>query len=260
MNDFARCISEGRLDEALRLANESVKRSPGDATARSLLFELLVVDGAFERAERALALAAEFDPKSAPVAVQLGHMVKAAVARRDIWARGAKPTFCSENSIALRRFEALTTFVAGDHAGACEQIDALDATLQPVFRVNDGEPGLLRDCDDLIADTIEILTPDGECVWLSLNDVVTIEFQHGARILDRVWRPIDVELSGGRQLGGFFPATYPTSHNTDDGRVRLGLSSEWSDEKPCRGRGLKCFLVGDDIVAVDAIKTIQRTS
>lgn len=258
MNDITRFISEGRLDEALRLANESVKRNPGDAVARSLLFELLVADGAFERAERALALAAEFDPKSAPVAAQLGRMVKAALARQEIWARGVRPVFYSTDSRALRRFEALETFLAGNHDGASEQIHALDATLRPVFCVNDGEPGLLRDCDDLIADTIEVLTPNGECVWLSLDDVVAIEFQHGARVLDRVWRPIDVELSGGRQLGGFFPATYPAAHGADGGRFRLGLSTEWNEEKPCRGRGLKCYLAGDDILAVDAIKTIRK--
>ena len=60
-----RAIREGSVDEALQLLQSAVRASPGDAALRIFLFQLLAVQGQWERSLNQLNVAAELDAKLA---------------------------------------------------------------------------------------------------------------------------------------------------------------------------------------------------
>ena len=60
-----RAIREGSVDEALQLLQSAVRASPGDAALRIFLFQLLAVQGQWERSLNQLNVAAELDASRA---------------------------------------------------------------------------------------------------------------------------------------------------------------------------------------------------
>src|ERR1051326_3040346 len=83
----------GKLDEAIAAAQAAVRKSPTDLGARVRFGELLVFSGNLERADVILDAASTIDPSTAMVVAEFRQLIRADMARRQLFRDGAAPGF-----------------------------------------------------------------------------------------------------------------------------------------------------------------------
>src|ERR1700754_4210079 len=85
----------GHLHEAIAAMGEEVKATPMDIKRRSQLAEFLCVAGELERAEKQFDTISTQDPSTAIRVASLRQLVRADMARRQVWVEGRSPEFAA---------------------------------------------------------------------------------------------------------------------------------------------------------------------
>ena len=118
----------GKLDEAIAAAQAALRKAPTDLNARVLLGELLVFSGNLERADVVLDAASAIDPSTALVVAEFRQLIRADMARRQLFRDGRVPEFLSDPTETQRlQLAALVALRAGDLAEAAKQAEAAEA-------------------------------------------------------------------------------------------------------------------------------------
>ena len=84
-------LRDGNLDEAFRELQQEVRRSPADAKLRVFLFQLLAVQGQWDRALTQLNTAAELDPSTLIMAQMYREALQCEVLRAEVFAGKQSP-------------------------------------------------------------------------------------------------------------------------------------------------------------------------
>lgn len=242
----------GRLAEAIEAMNDEVRKNPADPARRSFLCDLLCIAGAFERADVQLEAISKLLP-GAEVAISLvRQLIRAEQWRQHCFVEGRLPAFLDDPSDRLKlHLEALLHLREGDPAKANELLAHAEEE-RCALRGSWGEVTFddFRDCDDVTASFFEILTSTGKYYWIPMERVERIEFREPERPRDLCWRRVLMEVSDGPDGEVFLPTVYaPVSQETDE-LVRLGRKTEWSEEEPVRGIGLRTFLAGEEALSI----------
>src|SRR5215467_2176720 len=147
----------GKLDAAVAAAQAAVRKSPTDLNARVLLGELLAFAGNLERADVVLDAASAIDPTAAMVVAEFRQLIRADMARRQLFRDGRVPEFLADPTETQRlQLAALVALRAGDLAEATRQAEAAEAARPRVAgEHNDTAFDDLRDADDLLAGSFE---------------------------------------------------------------------------------------------------------
>lgn len=118
----------GRLDEAVAAAQAVLRKAPTDLNARVLLGELLAFTGNLERADVVLDAASAIDPTTAMVVAEFRQLIRADMARRQLFRDGRVPEFLADPTETQRlQLAALVALRAGDLAEASRQAEAAEA-------------------------------------------------------------------------------------------------------------------------------------
>ncbi|BCM86993.1 type VI secretion system accessory protein TagJ [Methylobacterium indicum] len=244
---LADLLAEGRLDEAVAAAGRGVKARPGDAAARVTLAELLILQGALDRAEAQLQVAAEQAPAEAPALAILRHLLRGAVARVAWYETGAVPDFV--DGPTPRQAEAMRLALAvraGDAEAAGTARAALEAMPPVRARVDDGAAQEVRDACDLSQAGFEALTLAGRYLWLAPERIESLAFSAPKRPRDLLWRRAEARLRDGREATFLVLAQYhdPAASEAE----RLARETAWiaAPGGVVRGRGQRVWLVGDE--------------
>ena len=124
----AALLRAGKLDEAVAAAQAALRKAPTDLNARVLLAELLAFTGNLERADVILDAASAIDPTTAVVVAEFRQLVRADMARRQLFRDGRVPEFLSDPTETQRlQLAALVALRAGDTADAARQAEAAEA-------------------------------------------------------------------------------------------------------------------------------------
>src|SRR6185369_15917731 len=86
----------GKLDDAIAAAQAALRKTPTDLGARVLLGEMLLFAGNLERADVVLDAAPAIDPSTAVVIAEFRQLVRADMARRQLFRDGRVPEFLSD--------------------------------------------------------------------------------------------------------------------------------------------------------------------
>ena len=168
----------GRLDDAVAAAQAALRKAPTDLNMRVLLGELLAFTGNLERADVVLDAASAIDPTTALVVAEFRQLIRADMARRQLFRDGRVPEFLADPTEVQRlQLAALVALRAGDMAEASRQAEAAEA-MRPRAPGKHGDAAFddLRDADDLLAGSFEVLTTTGKYFWIPTERV------HDARI------------------------------------------------------------------------------
>ena len=250
---LAALLENGRLTDAMQAATERVRTAPSDSAARANLAELLCLAGALERAEAQMAVLAQ-QTIDRPIAIaRMRHLIRAAIAREAWFNDAAVPQLVAEpgpaQQAALRLAIAMQ---AGDAAEIASLLEAAEAARARPSGTADGVPfDDLRDADDRCAWFLDVLTQDGNYLWVDLGAVESLEFSPVARPIDLLWRDVRMTLRDGRAADVVVPAQYVVSR---DGAAaveedhRLSRRTDWRDGPggAVLGLGQRLWLVGDD--------------
>jgi type VI secretion system protein ImpE len=244
----------GKLGEAVAAAGAAVKRAPTDLGARILLAELLAFSGNADRADTILDAASDIDPTAAVAVAEFRQLLRAEVARRQLFRDGRVPEFLGEPTAAQRHSLAgLVALRAGDLAAAGEEAKAAEAARPAVAGSHGGaEFADLRDADDLLAASFEVLTTTGKYYWIPVERLVTVTFHPPKRPRDLLWRRASMSVKDGPDGDVYVPAVYAVADGAADDSLLLGRSTDWQGPEggPVRGLGQRTFLVGEEALTI----------
>jgi type VI secretion system protein ImpE len=241
----------GRLDDAIAAAQAALRKAPTDLGARVLLGELLAFSGNLERADLVLDAASAIDPSTALVVAEFRQLIRADTARRQLFRDGRVPEFLADPTETQRlQLAALVAFRAGDLPAAMRQAQAAEeARPHTPGRHGDVVFDDMRDADDLLAGSFEVLTSTGKYFWIPAERVQTLEFHAPKRPRDLLWRRASMSVAEGPDGEVYLPAIYATDEAVSD-TLRLGRETDWRETAgaPVRGVGQRMFIVGEDAV------------
>ncbi len=248
MTTAGEAFKAGDIDGAVAAAMATVKSSPRDAGARWLLSEMLLFAGDFERADRALDAVIEETPS--PTVMEFRQLLRAEVARRQVFTEGRVPKFQGEDPTEAQKAaaQAVTLLRAGDTAGAAEAAAQVEAQRPRTPGKLDGASfDDLRDADDVLAAILEVHTTGGEYMWVPLERLRALSFDEPKRPRDLFWRRCSIEMKDGQEGVVYVPTIYPWTTKTLPNPLRLGRGTEWQDDNGLvRGLGMREFLVGEE--------------
>jgi type VI secretion system protein ImpE len=245
----AAALHAGHLAEAVAAAQAALRKAPMDLDARVLLAELLLLSGNLERADVILDAAAAVDPGSAMVAAEFRQLVRADVARSQLFRDGRVPDFIGAPTDAQRsQLAALVALRAGDTTEAARLAQQAEAE-RPRAAGWHGDVAFddFRDADDLLAGTFEVLTTTGKYFWIPTERVVGALFHAPRRPRDLAWRRVTLSVADGPEGDVYMPAIYVADEPLNDA-LRLGRETDWRQGEVglVRGAGQRLFLAGDE--------------
>jgi type VI secretion system protein ImpE len=237
----------GKLDEALAAQTAQVKANPGDQAKRLFLFELLAFAGEYERARRQIDALQYDEIELQTAASDYRKLLDAEEFRRKVFREGLQPKFLSDTppEHVRLRLEGLHRLREGNKVAATESLaQAAEASPSVNGKLNEKPFDDLRDCDDLFGTVLEVIS-QGNYFWVPLETIESIALMAPRFPRDLLWVKARMETaSGAGQV--FLPALYPGTHEHKDSQVRLGRQTDWTEDGPVLGRGLRMFLAGDD--------------
>jgi type VI secretion system protein ImpE len=252
---------EGRLKEAVEAASAETKRHPADESRRGFLAELLMIDGAFERADTHLDLLQGGDQQAAPAYALIRQMARAEQWRRQFWAEGRVPEFIGLPDAEMQlRLKATVALRSGQPAEAVKLLEEASALRKPVAGTCGGKAfDDFRDLDDVCAGFLEVLTSTGKYFWIPTAAIESMEFHAPTRPRDLVWRRVRMSVRGGPDGEVFVPSVYGAGVAGAPDAIKLALSTDWKggDGSPVQGSGQRMFLVGEDAVAVNDLTEVR---
>jgi type VI secretion system protein ImpE len=247
--DIGALFKAGRLDEAVAAANEAVRKAPAEVGLRLLLAELLLFQGRFERIDGLLDAASGIAPTVGVAVAEFRQLVRAEIARRQLLSEGRLPDFLGEPTRAQRaQLQAVVALRAGDPAGAaaaCAEAEA--ARPHPSGRLGETPYDDLRDADDLIGGSLEVLTTTGKYFWVPFERVVTLEPDKPTHPRDLYWRRVRISVADGPDGVVYIPVLYDNPAPAS-AACRLGRATEWLEAAggPVRGIGQRVLMVGEE--------------
>ena len=252
--------SAGNLTQAIAGAVEDVKKAPTDTDRRSFLAELLCVAGELERADAQLDAIAKTTTGASPGLPMLRQLVRAERARVEFHSQGRMPEMLAKPTPAIElSLKASIAIREGRLSDAATLLDqAEEVRVKPRGKLNGKPFDDLRDCDDLTASVLEVLTSTGKYYWVALENVASLEFERPARPIDLLWRPASLSVRDGPDGRVFISVIYASHGLAQDDASRLGRHTNWigGQAEPVRGVGLRTLLVGDDALSLLEVETL----
>ncbi len=253
----------GNLTQAVAAALEEVKQQPMEPGPRWRLVEFLCCAGDLERADKHLDTLLTQFPKLGMNVVFLRQLLRAEKARREVVAQGRLPEFLSQPTEAVQAcLRALVAQRAGDAAEAARLVAEAEALRTKTAGTCDGLPFEdLRDVDDTFGPTLEVVTADGKCGWMALEQVKSLKFKPPERARDLLWRHAELVARDQQRTEVLIPAQYPETYRESDDALRLSRQTQWKEVAPglVRGVGQRLWLVGDDVRPILEIKEVAFT-
>ncbi|WP_029011829.1 type VI secretion system accessory protein TagJ [Niveispirillum irakense] len=242
-------IDADDLPGAIATATDKVRQSPTDRAVRFRLAELFCINGDLERADAQLAILLNQAPEFQRRVSVVRHLIRAETARQDWYRAGRPPELLREATQSVRlHLEAGVKWREGDAKAAADLYAQAEVARIPATGQGFDD---FRDLDDSIGGLLELLTMDGRYLWVDQGDVAGLDFVPGKHLLDLIWREVRVTMNDGTAGTLYMPAIY-AGIAPDSAGFKLGRATDWIDDCDglVRGKGQRCFLVGDRAVPV----------
>ncbi len=231
----------------LKDLQEQVRKNPASAELRVFLFQLLAVEGSWDRALTQLKVAGELDAGALAMVQTYREALLCEALRDEIFGGERSPLIFGqpESWIALL-VEALRLGAAGE-AERSQQIRSEAFDTAPATRgAIDGQPfEWIADADPRLGPVLEAIV-NGRYYWIPLSRIREIRFDPPADLRDLVWMPAYFTWANGGESVGLVPTRYPGSQASPDPQIRLARRTEWVD------RGAELFVgLGQRMLATD---------
>jgi type VI secretion system protein ImpE len=263
-------LREGKLDEALAALTQQVRAQPADAKLRVFLFQLLAVQGQWDRALTQLNVAGEMDAAHLAMVQTYREAIRCELLRAEIFAGKRSPlVFGQPDEWIALLMQSLPLFAQGQYAAASELRDKafeaapttsgtlvipdMDATTPPAATSDDLlKPEnqatrqmpfeWLADADSRLGPVLEAIV-NGRYYWVPLHRISRIDVEPPADLRDAVWMPVHFVWANGGDTVGLIPTRYPGSESSADPLIRLARKTEWRElaDGVFAGQGQRMF-------------------
>ncbi len=253
-------IREGKLAEARAELVAAVKTHPGDTASRTLLFQVLLFLGEWDKAQRHLEMLVAGDVQTSVGVAPYENLLKCERERLEVALGKTLPSF----------LPATPTYFE-DYHKACQQLQSnLDGKGQEIFEtmasqipqvtgtVNGVEFSGMRNTDDVLAFALEVFAHD-RYVWVPFEAIREIIVTPPQTLLDLMWISASITTWSGLSMNGYLPVLYPDSWKHDNVQVKMGRMTDWfTPSGSCvRGAGQQVFVFGDQDISILELQDVQ---
>ncbi len=241
-------LRSGDPDQALSQLQNAIRSEPAKASLRTFLFQLLSVQGNWERAANQLEVVGELDATALPMVQMYREALRCEVVRGKVMAGKTAPLLFGqpEEWIAIL-IEALLSEGQGRmEDGAKLREKAFD--LAPTTRGSiNGQPfEWIADADSRLGPMCEAVI-NGRYYWLPFARLNRIVLEAPEDLRDFVWMPAHFEFANGGETVGIIPTRYPGSESDPDPLIRLARKTDWVDvgDGNYHGRGQRMLATSE---------------
>lgn len=251
-------LREGDLDACLTQLQTRVRGEPANPACRVFLFQLLAVQGAWERALAQLNVAGDLDAAALPMVQTYRDALQCEALRDAVFEGRRAPLIFGEPTAWLALLlEALRLDAAGDAAAAdaC-RANALDDA-RPTSGAVNGEPfEWIADADGRLGPTLEAIV-NGRYYWIPFERIRRIEIEPPSDLRDCVWMPAVFTWANDGQAAGLIPVRYPGTLAAHDSTLALARRTEWIGADVARPIGQRMFATDANEYALFDVRTIE---
>ncbi|CAB3791616.1 hypothetical protein LMG28688_03339 [Paraburkholderia caffeinitolerans] len=261
-------LRAGDLDACLKQLQDQVRGDPANASYRVFLFQLLAVQGAWERALTQLNVVGDLDAAALPMVQLYRDALQCEALREDVFAGRRAPLIFGEPTAWLALLiEALRLDGSGDFkaAAAC-RANALEQARPTAGTLNSEPFAWIADADARLGPTLEVIL-NGRYYWVPFERIRRIELEAPDDLRDRVWMPAIFTWANEGQAAGLIPVRYPgtlsaaVTHGGNANALALARATEWVEAgggefDEARPFGQRMFTTDENDYALFDVRTL----
>lgn len=226
-------LRDGRLDEALVDLQQDVRDDPSNAKLRVFLFQLLVVQGQWQRALTQLNVAAELDPAALGMAQMYREALRCEMLRAEIFAGQRSPVVFGQPPEWVGWMIEALRLSAGNHHAAAQPLRSRAFETAPMTSgdIDDVAFEWIADADPRLGPILEGVV-NGQYYWIPFENIRQIVVEEPADLRDLVWSPAHFTWVNGGEAVGVIPTRYPGTESCEDEQLRLARKTQWQEIEP----------------------------
>ena len=236
-------IREGNVKDALKSLTESVRDDPANLDYRIFLFQLLAIDGQYERALNQLNVTGEMDAKTLMMVQTYREVLQCEVYREAVFKGEHTPLiFGDPQPWVAPMLQSLKLAAGGKHDKAQQLRDDAYDLIPAVSGSIDGEAfEWIAAADSRIGPFLEAII-NGKYFWVPMSCIKAVHFHKTEDLRDLVWLPAEFTWANDGQAVGFVPVRYVNGEVEEDD-IKLSRLTQWQQisENVYHGQGQRLF-------------------
>ncbi len=228
--DAEALLKAGDPAGALAALQNQVRSKASDAKLRVFLFQLLAVQGQWERALNQLKLCAELDAAALPMREMYTAAIGCELLRREVFSGRKSPMLFGEPQAWLALLiEAQLRAGAGEPDAAAKLREQAFEQAPTTSGTIDGEAFTwIADADSRMGPVLEAIV-NGRYYWIPFSRLTKLSIEAPTDLRDCVWLPANLQFSNGGEVLAMLPVRYPGSEASSDGLVALSRKTIWEE-------------------------------
>jgi type VI secretion system protein ImpE len=253
-------IRAGKVNEALQSLQEAVREDAANPKLRVFLFQLLCIQGKWERALTQLQLLANIDADTMLLAQIFQPVIQCETLRVEIFAGKRTPLIFGEP------MEWIGLLIQSGHLAAQGNFKsavalrdrAFDAAPATGGHIGDREFSWIADADSRLGPILEVIL-EGRYYWVPFARIKSVRMEAPQDLRDLIWRPAQFIWANGGQAAGHVPVRYPGTEASADGQLLLARKTEWIEHPTgyCTGLGQRMLATDEEDHSLLECKTIE---
>ena len=223
---------------------DAIKKAPADSKLRIFLFQLLSVNGDWEKALTQLNLVGDIGPDCMLLAQIFRPLIQCEALREEVFSGKRSPLIFGEPQEWIGLLvHANSLLAAGNRKEAREVLNrALEDAPAVSGSINEHDFEWIADADSRLGPVLEAVI-DGKYYWVPFNRVSRISISRPTDLRDLVWISASFTWSNGGESSGMIPVRYAESEKSGDSSIRLARRTDWQDvgEEFFLGQGQRLF-------------------
>lgn len=237
-------IKAGDIDGALNALQGQIRKSPEDGRLRVFLFQLLCVQGAWQRAITQLKTCATLAPAANTMAQMYREAIICEVYREKVFAGQKDPLIFGEPQEWMAwMIQALKLQAAGDLDAARNlRTKAFDTSPMVGGTLNGNPFEWVADADPRLGPILEMII-EGKYFWVPFTALHRLAIEAPTDLRDAVWTPATITWANGGDAIGLIPTRYVGTGAAGDQNQQLARATGWltQGEDTVAGLGQRMF-------------------
>jgi type VI secretion system protein ImpE len=224
-------LRDGDVAGARAALLDIVRTQPGNDKARMFMFQLLAINGEWDKALNQLQALTQILPEAQMLGVTYNQAIGAEKERAAIFAGEAEMNLLAgKGSWADGVARAITLFARGDiDAGSAARDEAFDSAPDMPGTCDGVEFDWIADNDSRFGPTFEVIL-GGRYGLIPFDLVKSIKSEGPKDLRDTVWYPVEIMFHSGQSAAAFLPARYPGSEASEDDQIKLARATHWVEQ------------------------------
>ncbi|NML34760.1 type VI secretion system accessory protein TagJ [Paraburkholderia antibiotica] len=218
------------LSELKARTIDHVRKHPSNVRERWLLFELLCLDGEWDRALRQLQTWATLEPEGTSRAQMYRGLIQSEMFRTEVFAGQRTPGEIEPLPAWVNTLVQANAELGKGNLLAADQLRRAAFSEAPTTRGESAQIGAfewLSDSDSRLGPVCELAVAGGYR-WIPFDAIKSLTLGPVTGLTDLIWRSAMVGLRNATVLRGYLPIRYPGSESGPSA-IRLARETTWQD-------------------------------